>query len=167
MTRQVTTPDSLPYYQASDTPDGAAQQQDLANTTQASLLLRNSGQQTASMSGTVNAGVSTVRATWVIPTSTRPQLVVVVASGAFASDRAQPTSAITEVKVNGAVVNTTSQRALDTNSVGWGITAVIPIAASAATTITVVQTTAVVSGQTFGHGIWNGSGSVVYLGVTP
>jgi hypothetical protein len=34
MTRQVTSPDSLPYYQASDTPDGAAQQQDLANTMQ-------------------------------------------------------------------------------------------------------------------------------------
>jgi hypothetical protein len=37
MTRQVTSPDQLPYYQASDTPDGAAQQQDLANTVQATF----------------------------------------------------------------------------------------------------------------------------------
>jgi hypothetical protein len=166
MTRQTTSPDGLAYYQATDTPDGAAQGQDLANTTQAALLLRNTGQQTASMSGTVNAGISAVRATWVIPTSTRPQLVLVIASGAFASDRAQATSAITEVKVNGVVANTTSQRALDTNAVGWGVHAVVGIAASTATTITVVQTTAVASGQSFGHGIWNGSGSAIYLGAT-
>lgn len=165
MTRQTTTPDGLPYYQASDAPDGAAQQQDLANLTQAGLLLRNAGHQTSSMSGTVNAGTSAVRATWTVPARARAHLVLVVCSGGFASDRAQATSAITEVKVDGVVAHTTPQRALDSNAVGWGVHAVIQVAANASPVVTVVQSTAAVSGQSFGHGVWNGSGSVVYLGV--
>lgn len=165
MARQLTSPDGLAYYQASDTPDGAAQQQDLANTTQTALALRNSGQQTASMSGTVNSGQSVARATWTVPARTRTHLVLVVCSGGFASDRAQPTSAITEVKVDGVTVQTVPQRAVDANAVGWAVHAVVQVAANATPVITVVQTTATVSGQTFGHGVWNGSGSVVYQGV--
>jgi hypothetical protein len=54
MTRQTTSPDGLPYYQASDAPDGAAQQQDLANTLQTVLNAR----VPVELTGTITPGVS-------------------------------------------------------------------------------------------------------------
>jgi hypothetical protein len=55
VTRQVTSPDSLPYYQASDTPDGAAQQQDLANVTQSVITTMKTA-----TTNRVKGGVATV-----------------------------------------------------------------------------------------------------------
>jgi hypothetical protein len=52
MTRQLTSPDGLAYYQASDTPDGAAQQQDLANTVQTALLGRATDAELSSVAAT-------------------------------------------------------------------------------------------------------------------
>jgi hypothetical protein len=58
MTRQTTSPDGLPYYQASDAPDGAAQQQDLANTLQAVLNARVPAELTGTLSSGISCGTS-------------------------------------------------------------------------------------------------------------